>query len=246
MKDERLKAAFEWGAGSAAPAPELWGRVQGEITARSRRRRMQSRILVAAAVLLFFATGTLTLSPTVRAAVKGAIVTLWQTRFGATPVQLDWDSHHPEQSEHYTWQDFADPAQAAAYLGFPPALASAPEATRSDLQAHRGVEATGFDVRIARVTYTVPRAPFPFAVETTGWYQADGTPLPLQELKLTTRSEQQPVNIREEQVGGARAMCFELSGTRLTGCFWLKDGFRIGVSGPDPAMVLKLARSVVQ
>lgn len=246
MKDERLKAAFEWGARGAAPAPELWWRVQGEVAARSRRRRTRSRLLIAAAVLLFCATGTLTLSPTVRAAVKGAIVTLWQTRFGATPVQLDWDARNPQQTEYYTWQAFANPGHAAEYLGFQPALASLPEAARSEVQAHRGVEATGTDVRIARVTYTVPQAPFPFAVETTGWYQADGAPLPPQELKVMAISEQQPVNVREEQVGAARAMCFELSGTQLAGCIWLQDGLRISVSGPDPAMVLKLAKSVGQ
>lgn len=236
MKDEQLRAAFVWGAGTAVPAPEMWERVQTQIAVRTRR----TRLLIVAAVLLFFTAGTVTLSPAVRAAVKGAIVTLWQTRFGATPVQLDWDARNAEPSEYYTFETFATPQDAAAYLGFQPALARVPEASQSsEVQAYRGA-----NVRIARVSYTMPQAPFPYAVETTGWFQADGAPLPPQELKLLTISELKPVNIREEQIDNTSALCFELSGSRLSACVWLQGGFRIGVSGPDPAMVLKLAKSI--
>lgn len=250
MTDQRLKDAFLLGAGAASPSPDLWRRVEAEAGRRTAARRLQRRNLVAAAAaaLLFFSS-LLALSPGARAAVAGAagqVVTLWQARFGETPVQVDWENRTPAPEEYYTFTEFADVAALAGYVGFDPVLSDLPGATPAGFKGHRGLESSGQDVRVARVEYTVDLNQY--RVETTGWYTPQGERLPQTELTLPLLTPEPPVRVWEEPLGTATAACMEWTqpGWHVAACTFLKDGLRISISGPEFRVVSRLATFIDQ
>jgi hypothetical protein len=256
-----MKQAFEYGAGSAEPADAMWERIDREIRTRSRSRVrfVLQRSAVAAVVLLLLASATLLVSPVARAAVAHfmqGVVLVWEGRLGNTDAALGWadESQGWEKLQQQgiskittPWTQFPDAPTAGRFLDFAPAEARLPAAVLARVEGRRSPAGDDGELRQAHLTYRVGGSDY--WVDTSAYYRRRADQwvhLPYSEAFTTMVGPAPPANPRSVDLGSETAMCFDPApGVPLHMCLFLQDGRHVQVNGPDPDLVVQLAKSIV-